>query len=198
MYHSVLYNNKNQKPPSHFPHFPLCYTFCPFKFFQCVKTSKGYIETAALCKYLWCNISMWIDFPPNPSIITGISWKPTSRWRLRALGSSDRSGVSPSHSKYLFFFWLGAAQLWGHFMCQPLRSHSGPTSKPTSAHCFCDVAAGPKNAQTEKCDVGQITAVVPLKKSNSYGKAMKPWLRTEPSICSGCPRGAEWTLGNVK
>lgn len=49
-------------------------------------------------------------------------------------------------------------------MCQPLRFHSGMTSKPILVHCFCDVAAGPKNAQTEKCDVGQITAVVPLKK----------------------------------
>lgn len=94
------------------------------------------METAALCKYLWCNISMWIDFPPNPSIITGISWKPSSRWWLRALGSSDRSGVSPSHSKCLFFFWLGAAQLWGHFMCQPLRFHSGLTSKPSFGSLF--------------------------------------------------------------
>lgn len=50
-------------------------------------------------------------------------------------------------------------------MCQPLRFHSELTSKPILAHCFCDVAAGPENAQTEKCDVGQITAVVPLKKS---------------------------------
>ena len=145
LYHSVWHNNKNEKPPSHFPLFSLPYTFfLSFKFFQCVKTSKGYMETAALCKYLWCNISMWIDFPPNPSIITGISWKPTSRWWLRALGSSDRSGVSPSHSKYLFFFWLGAAQLWGHFMCQSLGFHSGPTSKPSLAHCLCDdAAAGP-------------------------------------------------------
>ena len=108
------------------------------------------METAALCKYLWCNISMWIDFPPNPSIITGISWKPTSRWWLRALGSSDRSGVSPSHSKYLFFFWLGAAQLWGHFMCQPRRFHSGLTSKPILVHCFCDVAAGPEKCPNRK------------------------------------------------
>lgn len=67
---------------------------------------------------------MWIDFPPNPSIITGTWWKPTSRRRPRPLGSSDRSGVSPSHSEYLFFLWLGAAQLWGHFMCQSPRSHS--------------------------------------------------------------------------
>lgn len=139
--------------------------FVLLNFLQCVKTSKGYMETAALCKYLWCNISMWIDFLPNPSIITGISWKPTSRWRLRALGSSDRSGVSPSHSKYLFFFWLGAAQLWGHFMCQPLRFHSALTSKPTLAHCFCDVAAGPETAQTEKCDVGQITELCPWRKN---------------------------------
>ena len=49
-------------------------------------------------------------------------------------------------------------------MCQPLRFHSGPTSKPILVHCFCDVAVGPENAQTEKCDVGQITAVVALKK----------------------------------
>lgn len=108
---------------------------------------------------------MWIDFPPNPSIITGISWKPTSRRRLRALGSADRSGVSPSHSKYLFFFWRGAAQLWGHFMCQSLRSHSGTTSKPILAPLSSLTwLLDPKNAQTEKCDVGQFTAVVSLKK----------------------------------
>lgn len=124
--------------------------------------SKGfYMETAALCKYLWYNISMWIDFLPNPSIITGISWKPTSRRWLRALGSSDRSGVSPSQSKYLFFFWLGAAQLWGHFMCQLLHFHSELTSKPDLAHCLCDVAAAPENAQTEKSDVGQIIELCP-------------------------------------
>lgn len=92
--------------------FILSPTLLSSKFFQCVKTCKGYMETAALCKYLWCNISMWIDFPPNPSIITGISWKPTSRWWLRALGSTDRSGVSPSHSKYLFFFD------WGQPSCE--------------------------------------------------------------------------------
>lgn len=112
---------------------------------------------------------MWIDFPPNPSIITGISWKPTSRRRLRALGSSDRSGVSPSHSKYLFFFWRGAAQLWGHFMCQSLRSHSGTTSKPVLALLSSLTwLLDPKNAQTEKCDVGQITAVVLLKKKVEF------------------------------
>lgn len=143
---------------------------------------------------------MWIDFLPNPSIITGISWKPTSRWRLRALGSSDRSGVSPSHSKYLFFFWLGAAQLWGHFMCQPLHFHSGLTSKPILLHCLCDVAAGPENAQTEKCDVGQ----VPLekKKSDSYGQNIKPWLPPNTSSSACCcshsslfvHRGAKWKL----
>lgn len=49
-------------------------------------------------------------------------------------------------------------------MCQSLRFHSRLTSKPILVHCFCDVAAGPENAQTEKCDVGQITAVVSLKK----------------------------------
>ena len=49
-------------------------------------------------------------------------------------------------------------------MCQPLCFHSELTSKPILVHCFCDVAAGPENAQTEKCDVGQITAVVLPKK----------------------------------
>lgn len=154
---SVWSEKKNEKRPSRFP--PLfSLTFCPLNFFQCVKTSRGYMDTAALCKYLWCNISMWMDFPPNPSIITGISWKPSSLWWLRALGSSDRSSVSPSHSKYLFFLWLGAAQLWGHFMCQPLRFYSPLTSKTVSFHCFCDAAAGLRTAQTEKCVVGQIAA----------------------------------------
>lgn len=49
-------------------------------------------------------------------------------------------------------------------MCQTRRFHSAATSKHIRAHCFCDVAVGPQNAQTEKCDVGQITAVVPLEK----------------------------------
>lgn len=31
------------------------------------------METAALCKYLWCNISMWIDFPSSPSIKSATS-----------------------------------------------------------------------------------------------------------------------------
>lgn len=89
-------------------------------------------------------------------------------------------------------------------MCQPLTFHSRLTSKPILAHCFCDVTAGPENAQTEKCDVGQITAVVPLKKLNSYGKNINPWLLPNPSFCA-CPHislfvlsRAEWTLGNVE
>lgn len=49
-------------------------------------------------------------------------------------------------------------------MCQPLGFHSAATSKTILVHCLCDVAARPENAQTEKCDVGQITAVVALKK----------------------------------
>lgn len=126
---------------------------------------------------------MWIDFPPNPSIITGISWKPTSRRRLRALGSSDRSGVSPTHSKYLFFFWRGAAQLWGHFMCQSLRSHSGMTSKPILAPLSSLTwLLDPKNAQTEKCDVGQITAVVWRKVEFFYWKHTIPGYRATSAV----------------
>lgn len=48
-------------------------------------------------------------------------------------------------------------------MCQPLHFLSGLTSKPILVHCFCDAAAGPESAQTEKRDVGQITAVAPKK-----------------------------------
>lgn len=57
-------------------------------------------------------------------------------------------------------------------MCQSRRSHSPLDFKAR----FCAIVAvtwppHPKNAQTEKCDVGQITAVVrPLKKWNSYGQ----------------------------
>lgn len=32
LYPSVLYNNKNKKPPSHLPHFSLSYIFCPLNF----------------------------------------------------------------------------------------------------------------------------------------------------------------------
>lgn len=164
------------------------------------------METAVLCKYLWCNISMWIDFPPNPSIITGISWKPTSRWWLRALGSSDRSGVSPSHSKYLFFFWLGAAQLWGHFMCQPCRFHSGLTSKPILVHCFGNVAAGPEKCPNRKmwCR-SNYSSCASEKKRNSYGQNIKPRLSPNPSFCACCPHTSlfvhcrtEWKLGNLE
>lgn len=49
-------------------------------------------------------------------------------------------------------------------MCQPHRFHSAWTSKRIWLHCVHDVAVGPQNGQTEKCDVGQITAVAPLKK----------------------------------
>lgn len=145
---------------------------------------------------------MWIDFPPNPSIITGISWKPTSRRRLRALGSSDRSGVSPSHSKYLFFFWRGAAQLWGHFMCQSLRSHSGTTSKPILAPLSSLTwLLDPKNAQTEKCDVGQITAVVSLKKSGILLlKTYEPWIQTDQPqlLCFPSCLSVQGRFGKVK
>lgn len=90
-------------------------------------------------------------------------------------------------------------------MCQPFHFHSGLTSKTILAYCFCYVAAGPENAQTEKCDVGQITAFVPLKKWNSYGKNINSWLPPNPSFCVCCPHislfvhsRAEWTLGNVE
>lgn len=94
---------------------------------------------------------MWIDFPPNPSIITGISWKPTSRRRLRALGSSDRSGVSPSHSKYLFFFWRGGSPAVRafHVSVPPLsfrddfKAHFGSFVLP-------DVTAGPQKCPNRK------------------------------------------------
>lgn len=144
---------------------------------------------------------MWIDFPPNPSIITGISWKPTSRRRLRALGSSDRSGVSPSHSKYLFFFWRGAAQLWGHFMCQSLRSHSGTTSKPILAPLSSLTwLLDPKNAQTEKCDVGQITAVVSLKKKwNSSAENIRALDTEQPQLlCFPSCLSVQGRFGKVK
>lgn len=162
------------------------------------------METAALCKYLWCNISMWIDFPPNPSIITGISWKPTSRWWLRALGSSDRSGVSPSHSKYLFFFWLGAAQLWGHFMCQSLRFHSRLTSKPISGPLFLW-----RGCCTRKCPNRKMwcrsnySGCVPEKREILMSKTQSPGYSLTPNpLCLLCSlyvqSRAEWKLGNVE
>lgn len=60
----------------------------------------------------------------------------------------------------------------------------------------------PKNGQTEKCDVGQIKAVVALKKKwNSYCQKIKPWLPANPSFCVRCPNicsRVEWTLASVK
>lgn len=58
-------------------------------------------------------------------------------------------------------------------MCQSLHFHWGPTSKPDPAHCFCDVAAGPENAQTEKCDVGQITELCALNKREKQNFGVK-------------------------
>lgn len=67
------------------------------------------METAALCKYLWCNISMWIDFLPNPSIITGISWKPTSRRWLRAFRKLRQERRVPLSFKVFVFLLTGGS-----------------------------------------------------------------------------------------
>lgn len=74
-------------------------------------------------------------------------------------------------------------------MCQSLRSHSGTTSKPILAPLSSLTwLLDPKNAQTEKCDVGQFTAVVSLKKSGILLlKTYKPWLQTNLRFCASFP-----------
>lgn len=75
-------------------------------------------------------------------------------------------------------------------MCQSLRSHSPLTSKPGfGAIVACDVAAGPtKNAQTEKCYVGQITSVKKEEEEEEESwilapENIKPWIPTHPGYC---------------
>lgn len=82
------------------------YFFGLWYFFQCVKTSRAYMETAALCKYLWCNISMWIDFPLSPSITAATLWKGSPRPCAQAAGRAHGSAASPCAQSICFFFLL--------------------------------------------------------------------------------------------
>lgn len=78
-------------------------------------------------------------------------------------------------------------------MCQSHRSHSGTTSKPILAPLSSLTwLLDPKNAETEKCDVGQITAVVSLKQKKEKKeilllKTYRPWIQTNLSFCASCP-----------
>lgn len=135
---------KNTQPPSPallFAQalFSLWFSFSLFfglwYFFQCVKTSRAYMETAALCKYLWCNISMWIDFPLSPSITAATLWKGSPRPCAQAAGRAHGSAASPcAQSVCVFFlFWprlSGPAGLSGQCPLSPFWSP--PTKKKTS------------------------------------------------------------------
>lgn len=86
--------------------------FWPLIFFQCVKTSRAYMETAALCKYLWCNISMWIDFPLSSSITAATLWKGSPRPCAQAAGRAHGSAAYPCAQSICFFLltkclWTG-------------------------------------------------------------------------------------------
>lgn len=132
---------KNTQPPSPallFAQalFSLWFSFSLFfglwYFFQCVKTSRAYMETAALCKYLWCNISMWIDFPLSPSITAATLWKGSPRPCAQAAGRAHGSAASPcAQSVCVFFlFWprlSGPAGLSGQCPLSPFWSP--PTKK---------------------------------------------------------------------
>lgn len=90
-------------------------------------------------------------------------------------------------------------------MCQPHSFHSARTSKRIWLHCWHDVAVGPQNGQTEKCDVGQITAVAPLKKIEFLWAEHKAVVTASPqllyalstilfSVCSA----AQWETERVE
>lgn len=89
-------------------------------------------------------------------------------------------------------------------MCQSLRSHSGTTSKPILALLSSLTwLLDPKNAQTEKCDVGQITAVVLLKKKSGIPllQTHNPWIQTNLHFCASFPLQASregWKSGGKK
>lgn len=135
-------------------------------FFQCVKTSQAYMETAALCKYLWCNISMWIDFPLSPSITAATLWKGSPQPCAQAAGRVHGSAASPCAQSICFSlltetFWTG--RVWDcvlSCLSWPPPPPTPNTSKRIGGFCLRDAATGLQNAATEKCDVGQMVKVV--------------------------------------
>lgn len=107
--------------------------FWPLIFFQCVKTSRAYMETAALCKYLWCNISMWIDFPLSPSITAATLWKGSPQPCAQAAGRAHGSATSPCAQSICFFFlWLRVSGLAGYLGLCPLSPFCTPSPKKTN------------------------------------------------------------------
>lgn len=150
---------------------------------------------------------MWIDFSPNPSIITGTSWKPTSRRWLRGLRKLRQERRVPLSFKVFVFPLTGGQPNCEGISCvSPAAFIQGWLQSPFWAFVSVTWLLDPKNAQTEKCDVGQITAVVPVKKKrNSYGQSIEPWLPPKPGFCACFPHTSlsvhcrsEWKLGECR
>lgn len=117
-----------------FSHFLLDF-FGLWIFFQCVKTRRGYMETAALCKYLWCNISMWIDFPSSPSIKSATSSNrpldpPNTRPPLRPQEAKTGASRSPRAQSNCFSFEPGPPGHHIFWECGLLPFISLESSKP--------------------------------------------------------------------
>lgn len=97
-----------------------------------------------------------------------------------------------------FSFDQGQPSCEGISCVSPLRFHSGLTSKPILAHCFCDVAAGPEMPKQKNVMQVKLQQLCPQKKWNSYSQNIKPWLPLNPSFCACCPHTslfhsrAEW------
>lgn len=73
---------------------------------------------------------------------------------LRKLRQERR--VPLSFKVFVFLLTAGSPAVRAFHVSAPLFPFRDDF-KAHFSHCFCDVAAGPENAQTEKCDVGQIT-----------------------------------------
>lgn len=150
LYHSVQYNSKNEKPPSHFPHFSLSYAFCPLNLSSVSKQAKATWKRQPCVNIYDVTSPCEQTFLPIHPSLRAYRESPPPGGGSGPQEAQTGAACPPLIQSICFSFDWGQPSCEGISCVSPSVFIQELTSKPILVHCFCDVAAGPEKCPNRK------------------------------------------------